>query len=138
MAEKTSRQKVEDLYKLGKGKSAGEIAEALGMSQANVYAHIRKINAENGIASRGRGRPPKVQTEGKESKTEAKSEAKPQASRPAPGKAASKPGPKPATASTNGHDSGEYPHLIEALDKDLANARRTVAKLEKMREALVA
>lgn len=131
-SEQTSRQKVENLYKLGKGKNAAEIAEELSMSVANVYAHIRNINKEHGIASRGRGRPPKVQTEG-----ESKTKEAPKASRPAPGKAATKTAPKSAPASTNGHDEGEYPNLVEALDRDLAKARNRVAKLEKMREALV-
>lgn len=135
MAEQSSRQKVENLYKLGKGKNAAEIAEELSMSVANVYAHIRKINAEHGIASRGRGRPPKVQTDGE--KTESKTKEAPKASRPAPGKSATKSAPKSAPASTNGHDEGEYPNLIEALDRDLAKARNRVTKLEKMREALV-
>lgn len=139
MAEQTSRQKVENLYKLGKGKNAAEIAEDLSMSVANVYAHIRNINKEHGIASRGRGRPPKVQTDGEKTEKAPKSESKetPKASRPAPGKSATKSAPKSAPASSNGHDEGEYPNLVEALDRDLAKARNRVAKLEKMREALV-
>lgn len=127
MAEQTSRQKVEGLHK--QGKSAKEIAEALDMSQANVYAHLRKISAEAGEAPRKRGRPPKVQTEN--GKTETKAESKP-ATRPAPGKAA----PKAVKAESNGHKEFA-PHLLEALDNDLAEARKTVTKLERMREVLV-
>lgn len=130
MAEQTSRQKVEHLHK--QGKSAKDIADALDMSQANVYAHLRKISAEAGEAPRKRGRPPKVQAEN--GKAETKAEGKP-ATRPAPGKAA----PKAATAKVaEANGKGAFaPHLLEALDDDLAEARKTVAKLERMREVLV-
>lgn len=128
MADQTSREKVQALVK--EDKSAKEIAEALGMSQANVYAHIRKIKAEAGEKPRGRGRPPKVQTEGNGDTPKAEA---PKASRPAPGKAKA----TPSKASTNGHDAAEFPHLLEALDNDLAEARNRVTKLERMRAALV-
>lgn len=127
MAEQTSRQKVENLHKTGK--SAKEIAETLDMSQANVYAHLRKISAEAGEAPRKRGRPPKVQTENGNAETKAE----PKATRPAPGKATT----KAKAASSNGHNKELAPHLLEALDTDLAEARKTVAKLERMREVLV-
>lgn len=123
MADTSSREKVQAL--LSKGVSPKDIAERLDMSVANVYAHKRKIEADGGAPKRGRGRPPKVQSDNGETKTEAKSETK--ATRPAPGKST------PA-ASSNGH--GDFQHTLDGLDQDLAAARKRVATLEKMREAL--
>jgi biotin operon repressor len=57
MAEKTTRQQVEEL--VAKGKTAAEIAEALGKTKATIYSHLRNIEEAGGKTNKSttRGRP---------------------------------------------------------------------------------
>lgn len=125
-AEKSTREKVQELF--DKGKEPKDIAEAIGMTKASVYGHIRKIQESRGIAPRGRGRPPKVQTNG-----DTPTETKPApATRKAPPKGDAEK-PKAAKAQTNGHTTtAEFPTVKAAIEQELSQARRAVVKLEKM------
>lgn len=116
MADNTKDQ-VREL--VDKGKSAKEIAETLGKTPATVYVHIRNIKAERGDKTPAkRGRPPKLQSQG--------SESKPEASKPKPA----------STAKDNGHDASRFPKVRAAVEQELADARRTVTVLEKMLETV--
>lgn len=99
------------------GKSAAEIAEALGKTQATVYSHLRNLGVG---PKRGRGRPRKSDAEKAET-TDAKSETKATRARP---------GAK-APADSNGHapTTGDLRKTVEALIK----AKQTeLSKLEKV------
>jgi DNA-binding transcriptional ArsR family regulator len=136
--EKTTRQQVEELFDGGMTE-AGDIAEKLGKEKPTIYVHLRNIRNDRGIKSRGRGRPPKAQTDGEapkatrpapKAKSNGKSEGKAEskATRPAPGKAQ-------AENKTNGnHITGaeRFPVVKEAIEQQLREKRREVEALEKM------
>src|SRR3954454_17493075 len=89
------------------GKSAKEIAEALGKTPATIYNHLRGL----GLGQGKRGRPRKTDAEKAEgSKT-------PVTPRPRRG-SKGKPGPKASTPSTNGHDASvadRFPKIKAAV-----------------------
>jgi hypothetical protein len=109
---------------MDEGLDAGQIAEQLGKTKATIYVHMRNLKAEAGEKPRGRGRPPKVQQDG--------TAAAATKSRPAPPKA----GPATSSAAkseSNGH-APEFPEIVAGIERELARARATVTRLERMLE----
>lgn len=129
MADESTKDQVIALHK--DGKSAKEIAEALGKTTATVYNHMRNA----GLGTGKRGRPRKSDAE-KAKATEAKSDTKAQSegvkTRPRPGSKAAPAEKVTAKASTNGHDEARFPVVRQAIEAQLATARRDVTVLEGM------
>lgn len=127
MADESTKDQVIALHK--DGKSAKEIAEALGKTTATVYNHMRNA----GLGTGKRGRPRKSDAE-KAKATETKSETKSEGvkTRPRPGSKAAPAEKVTAKASTNGHDEARFPVVRQAIEAQLATARRDVTVLEGM------
>jgi hypothetical protein len=127
---KSTKDQVKDQLAAGVT-DAAVIAEKIGVTKASVYGHIRKIKLEAGEKPRGRGRPPKAGNG---------AQPQPAKSRPAPPKAGSTP-TKAAPAATESESNGNltgvgrFPIIREAVEKELAEARKNVATLERLLEA---
>jgi uncharacterized protein YjcR len=140
---KSTREQVEEL--MNKGMEAKEIAEKTGKTPATVYVHIRNINAERGVKPRGRGRPPKVQTDGESKpatrkappKSDSKSDEAPKKRGRPPGSGKKSAG-SPQAADNGHHTSAadRFPAIKAAIESELSDKRREVQTLEGMLAAI--
>lgn len=136
---KTTRELVEEQFDAGV-EDAKAIAKKIKKEPATVYVHLRNIRNERNLPSRGRGRPPKVES-GNGNKSTAPRKAPPKAGQKSNGSAgskttkttAAKAAPTTEKATTNGHAlASEFPQIESAIRAELKEARRRVTMLEGM------
>lgn len=125
MAEATFKATTKDQVKAmaADGKSAQEIAEALGKTPATIYNHLRNL----GVAPKGkRGRPRKSED----------------GAQPAKAATRKRPSPKtrtaPQTASRNGHSEVLLPELRDQVKDAIQKRQREITRLEKVLSTLEA
>jgi biotin operon repressor len=131
MAEKTTRQQVEELT--AKKKSAKEIAEILGKTTATIYSHLRNIEADGGeVRKSSRGRP-RADAETPQAETP-KPRPNPRAKATEPAKSsADKPN---VFASSNGHSTDD--DVITILTARKAEHEAAIQKIDTAIAALAA